>query len=196
MLCTQTAPPTTPTALPTGLLPPPAGQVRQLLSLAERPRAEVKLAATEALGEIFLGRLLPPRTLRAFERQPLPSTPPTAEVSNGAAEPLLLCMQAYFEAELKALYARFVAVVEGGSRDPLVHVRQRMIGQLYVMINGKPEMERAILAAMINKLGDPDKKVASRLAHLLCQLTVHHPAMKGVLLAEVCTCICHVTHDT
>ena len=71
----------------------------------------------------------------------------------GTPAPLLLCMQAYFEAELKALYARFVAVVEGGSRDPLVHVRQRMIGQLYVMINGKPEMERAILAAMINKLG-------------------------------------------
>lgn len=221
--------------------------VRQLLSLAERPRAEIKLAATEALAELFLTRLLPPRTLLPFEKQLLPgdamevvaaATVSTLERSSGASGAkytggaefasganhsssasgakcahgsgdghgsgsgngggvdsggsshksgdltMRLLMQAHFEDELKEAYARLVGAVESGTHDPLVHVRTRMIGGLYHMLDSKPELERRLLSLLINKLGDPDKKVASRLAHLLGQLCVAHPPMKGVILAE------------
>ena len=171
--------------------------VRQLLSLAERPRAEVKLAATEALAELFLTRLLPSRPLLPFEKHPL--TADAARVAAAAAAeragkgnefgksgelPLRLLLQAHFEDELKLAYARLVGAVEGGTHDPLLHVRQRMVGRLYGMLCAKPELERRVLSLLVNKLGDPDKKVSSRLAHLLGQLTVAHPAMKGVVLAE------------
>jgi ribosome biogenesis protein MAK21 len=53
------------------------------------------------------------------------------------------------------------------------------------MLTGAPELERTLLPSLVNKLGDPDKKVASRLAHLLGQLTVAHPPMKPVVLAEI-----------
>ena len=83
------------------------------------------------------------------------------------------------------LYARLVAIVEAGTKDPISHVKQRMIGTLYALLSGVPELERRLLASLVNKLGDPEKKAASRLAHLLGQLTIHHPAMKRAVLAEL-----------
>ena len=53
------------------------------------------------------------------------------------------------------------------------------------MLGGAPELERELLPALVNKLGDPEKKVASRLTHLMHALLQQHPAMKPVLLAEV-----------
>ena len=166
--------------------------LRSLLSLAERPRPEVKLAATDALCDLFLQRLLPPdRQLYSFERR---SFPPNAYNRGGDGsgsgdhlpnDTLSFLLQAHYEAELKELYAKVVTLVEAGSRDSLMHIKQKMIGQLYAMLSARPEQERRLLASLINKLGDPEKKVASRLAYLLNQLTVHHPAMKAVILAEI-----------
>ena len=91
--------------------------VRSLLSLAERPRPEVKLAATEALTDLFLQRLLPPRGLKSFERAALPA----AALARGAAadagkalpaETLRVLLQAYLEGELKEMYSRLVELVE------------------------------------------------------------------------------------
>ena len=60
-----------------------------------------------------------------------------------------------------------------------------MVKMLASMLGGAPELERELLPALVNKLGDPEKKVASRLTHLLHTLLHQHPAMKPVLLAEV-----------
>ena len=48
----------------------------------------------------------------------------------------------YVAGELKELYARFVAVVEAGSHDSLVHVKQKTIGTLYALLSSLPELER------------------------------------------------------
>lgn len=53
------------------------------------------------------------------------------------------------------------------------------------MLSARPELEHSLLPALVNKLGDPDKKVASRVTHLLGQLSQSHPPMKPVLLAAV-----------
>ena len=53
------------------------------------------------------------------------------------------------------------------------------------MLSERPELERFLLSCLVNKLGDPDKKVGSRVAHLLGQLTLAHPAMKAVVLGVV-----------
>ena len=169
--------------------------LRQLVALAERPRPEVRMAACETLSDLLLHRLMPQRTLKAFAEASLPplsALPPAGAASGGggsssssAEEALRVVLQAHFENELKELYARFVSLVEEGAKDTLAHVKQRMIGTLYALLAGAPELERRLLSSLVNKLGDPDKKAASRLAHLLGQLTVHHPAMKAVVLAEL-----------
>eukprot|EP00962_Isochrysis_galbana_P011219 scaffold3145_cov101-Isochrysis_galbana.AAC.1 len=148
--------------------------VRQLVGLAQRPRPELKLKAVEALLAVFLRQLLPQRPLTPLDRQPLPARPTDRQL-----------MQAYFEGELKALYAEAVDVVVRGAADNIVQIKQRMVSSLYEMLSSNPELERTLLPALVNKLGDPEKKVASRLTHLLGQLTQAHPAMKAVVLAEV-----------
>ncbi len=42
-----------------------------------------------------------------------------------------------------------------------------------------------LLAALVNKLGDPKRLVASKAGFLLTQVTQTHPNMKGVVVTEV-----------
>ena len=69
--------------------------------------------------------------------------------------------------------------------DTLTHVKQAMIKTAHAMLDAKPEGERLLLPALVNKLGDPERKVASRLTHLLGLLVRSHPAMKPLVVAEV-----------
>ena len=170
--------------------------LRQLISLAERPRPEVRMAACETLSDLLLQRLMPQRVLKALEQQPLPAlsalppapkggAPPSAASSAAESAALTCLLQSHYESELKEIYARFYALADEGAKDTLPHIKQRMIGTLYALLAGAPELERKLLASLVNKLGDPDKKAASRIAHLLGQLTIAHPAMKSVVLAEI-----------
>lgn len=48
-----------------------------------------------------------------------------------------------------------------------------------------PCKNQALLSALVNKLGDPSRKLASDAAFLLGQLLLQHPAMKMVVVREV-----------
>jgi len=148
--------------------------VRQLLALAQRPARDVQVKAIEALAELFLARLLPPRRLRTFERQALGAAPSERQL-----------LEAWYEEGLKHVYAGFAQLVVHGTSDNVLHSKQLMVRMLANMLGGAPELERELLPALVNKLGDPEKKVASRLTHLMHALLQQHPAMKPVLLAEV-----------
>lgn len=93
--------------------------------------------------------------------------------------------QAHFEDALKRCYAQLAEIVIKGAGDNVIHCKQRMLSSISQMLSGRPELERLLLPALVNKLGDPEKRVASRLTHLLGQLVHKHPAMKPVVLAEV-----------
>lgn len=45
--------------------------------------------------------------------------------------------------------------------------------------------EGKLLSGVVNKLGDPSRKVASKAGYLLSSLLQEHPAMKVVVVAEV-----------
>lgn len=47
------------------------------------------------------------------------------------------------------------------------------------------QKKQALLSALVNKLGDPSRKLASDAAFLLGQLLLQHPAMKAVVVREV-----------
>lgn len=49
----------------------------------------------------------------------------------------------------------------------------------------KPEGEAKLLSALVNKLGDPDRKLASKAGYLMAQLLLEHPGMKPVVVREV-----------
>ena len=119
-------------------------------------------------------RPLDRRRLRTFERQPLGAAPSERQL-----------LEAWYEEGLKHVYAGFAQLVVHGTTDNVLHSKQLMVRMLANMLGGAPELERELLPALVNKLGDPEKKVASRLTHLMHALLHQHPAMKPVLLAEV-----------
>ena len=160
--------------------------VRSLLSLAERPHKDIKVSATEALTELFCRRLLPPRPLVPFERHELPVLAARRGGNGGGgaatqlpASSLAYLMRVHFESELHALYARFVALVEDGAKDTIPHLKLKYVGTLYTMLVAKPEQERRLLASLINKLGDPDKKgsALARARRVLRQLSASPQAL-------------------
>lgn len=48
-----------------------------------------------------------------------------------------------------------------------------------------PVQEGKLLSGLVNKLGDPSRKIASKAGYLLSSLLQEHPAMKVVVVAEV-----------
>lgn len=60
-------------------------------------------------------------------------------------------------------YAALAEVVVAGTADNLVHFKQIFVGKLYAMLSTKPELERKLLPALINKLGDTDRKVHAKI---------------------------------
>jgi ribosome biogenesis protein MAK21 len=71
------------------------------------------------------------------------------------------------------------------SPPPNTHSQERATKSISALLSTKPEGEARLLAALVNKLGDPSRKVASNAGYLLGQLLGTHPAMKAVVVREV-----------
>ena len=50
------------------------------------------------------------------------------------------------------------------SRDNLEFLRERAVKAIYVLLRNKAEQESQLLRALVNKLGDPSRKVASNVS--------------------------------
>ncbi|KIY94505.1 Uncharacterized protein MNEG_13456 [Monoraphidium neglectum] len=169
-----------------------------LLSLMAKRKGGkgVVAKALEALQELFLTCLLPDRRLRVLEQQPLQALPPGRA---GEKHLLLWCV----EDAMKSRYSQFVGLLEGTSTDPLDYLKaprrararanapvrgppaqERATKALSSLLSAKPEGEARLLAALVNKLGDPSRKVASNAGFLLGRLLEQHPAMKPVVVRE------------
>ncbi len=59
-------------------------------------------------------------------------------------------------------YATFVAALEAGSKDNLDFVKERALRAACELLLKKPEAEAALLTLLVNKLGDPSRKLASK----------------------------------
>jgi ribosome biogenesis protein MAK21 len=135
--------------------------------------------ALDALQELWLEVLLPPeRKLKFFEQQPVNSIKPGKE-----GDTLLLLWA--FEDALKKRYAVFVDHVDHLSRDNLEFVKDRASKTAYDLLAARPEAEAALLSTLVNKLGDPSRKLASKVGYLLTTLLAAHPGMKAVVVREV-----------
>lgn len=71
------------------------------------------------------------------------------------------------------------------TKDTLVHVKNKTLINLYELLSSKPEQEQNLLAMLINKLGDQEKKIAAKSVYLLLLLLNSHPNMKLIVIREV-----------
>ncbi|XP_022088681.1 CCAAT/enhancer-binding protein zeta-like [Acanthaster planci] len=168
----QTAPVHTPVALDS------------LLTMVKKKGRREALVAMDALKQLFLQELLPERRkLRLFSQHPFTLL---NDLSKGKREErnkrLLLW---YYEDQLKQKYLEFVTTLQKLSHDTIPAVKQKAMSTSHELLSHKPEQEKALLTLLVNKIGDPDYKIAARAVHLLQKLVEVHINMKGVVVSEV-----------
>lgn len=155
-----------------------------LLALAAKADRRCSQMALEAGKDLLEHNLLPPdRKLRAWGKQPgwgeLEGQPP-------ALREAVLALRA-FEEQLKQRVASVVARLERASHDTVDNFKRFAMSVAGELLQARPEQEERLLALLVNKLGDADRKnkAAPHAAHLLRRVLRAHPAMKAVVAREV-----------
>jgi ribosome biogenesis protein MAK21 len=166
----------------------------QLLVLGRKKSRNAALMALGALKDLLgQGVVLPPdRKLRAFAKQPglanalhgKPAVWKAGDRLPGTIQKIHLIAWAY-EDWLKRTYFEMLKVMEGWCNDEVTFARTRAVTFVWELLREKPEQEENLLRLLINKLGDTDKKIASRASYLLLQLQISHPLMKSVIINAI-----------
>lgn len=169
--------------------------LESLMNLAGKKNREQAIAALGALVDLLgNGVVLPSdRRLRLFRNQPglLGSLQKFSVTSWNAEKPLPgkltkahLIMWAY-EDWLKDAYFKIIQLLELWCGDEIEYSRSRSLDFVYGLLRDKPEQEANLLRLLINKLGDREKKIASRASYLVLQLLTIHPAMKSIVIKTI-----------
>lgn len=161
-----------------------------LLALGKKRSRNQALMAVAALKDLLgQGVVLPAeRKLMAFGKQPgvLSALQGAgAKWKPGDALPhglqtIHLVVWAY-EDWLKKAYFELLQVLESWCGDEVAFARSRAVTYVWELLKEKPEQEENLLRLLVNKLGDTDRKIASRASYLLLQLETTHPAMKAII---------------
>ena len=133
----------------------------------------------DVLSELWKDVLLPhDRKLRFFEQQPLALLPKGKQ-----GDKYLVLWE--FEDQLKSKYASFIESLSDLTKDNLEFIKEKSLKTSFDLLLTRPEQEAQLLRIIINKLGDPERKLASNAGYLITKLLSHHEGMKHVVVREV-----------
>ena len=149
--------------------------LESLLMMASKKGRRESIMAIDALKELFLTDLLPNRKLKSFEDHDLSHTCLTDKH-------LILW---YVEGRLKDWYLEFLRILEIASHDSLYFYKSKAVDTLWSLLVEKPEQEGQLLGLLVNKLGDTERKLCSKVVFLLLQLLEKHPNMNAVVVHEI-----------
>ncbi|XP_052845708.1 uncharacterized protein F23B12.7 [Drosophila gunungcola] len=90
----------------------------------------------------------------------------------------------HFESELKDQYHEFLKNVMQGLQTGQEHNKNSSIVAAARLLAYAPEKEQLLLTMLVNKLGDPIAKIASKALHHLSEVAQKHPNMCGVIVSE------------
>ena len=165
-----------------------------LISLASKRSRGQAVEVLGALKDLFgPGNLLPSdRKLRAFANQPALSNAfgplnlhwTSRDPLPGKIEEIHLVSWAY-EDWLKSTFFEVLIIIETWCNDEVVFVRSKAVDYVCQLLKAKPEQEANLLRLLVNKLGDSDKKIASKTSFSILQLEAAHPLMKPTIIAAI-----------
>ncbi|KAL1955791.1 hypothetical protein VTO42DRAFT_8111 [Malbranchea cinnamomea] len=165
-----------------------------LIGLARKRSRAQAVEVLRSLKDLFAqGTLLPSdRRLKSFAHQPtllaaFEGVSPnwsSADGLPGGLERRHLIIWA-FEDFLKAQYFEVLKILEIWCNDEIEFSRSRALTYVYELLKEKPEQESNLLRLLVNKLGDPGRKIASRASYLLLQLEQAHPLMKSTIISAI-----------
>ncbi|XP_060074659.1 CCAAT/enhancer-binding protein zeta-like [Ylistrum balloti] len=155
-----------------------------LIAMAKKKGKRECMMAADTLRELFTSHLLPEnRKLRQFHQFDLVAIETTSGGNKDTVDrKLILC---WFESQLHNKYLDFINALDMMSKDTIQAAKQKAISTIYELLADKPEQEQLLLSMLVNKLGDPDYKLAAKSTHLLTRLVDKHPNMKAVVVGEV-----------
>ena len=164
-----------------------------LIALAKKRSRAQAVDVLRALKDLFAqGSLIPSdRRLYAFASQPELMAGFSKIKTWNLGDPIprgVGCNQLiawYFEDWLKEQYFAILKVLEVWCNDEIEFSKSRAVNYVYELLKEKPEQESNLLRLLINKLGDPIKKIASQTSYLLMQLLGAHPAMKETVISAI-----------
>ncbi|KAF5894166.1 CCAAT/enhancer-binding protein zeta, partial [Clarias magur] len=142
------------------------------------------LMAVDTLKELLLSDLLPEnRKLRSFSQRPFDKLEERASGNRDVRDRRLVLW--YFEHLLKLQLTEFVTSLDTLAHDTVLATKIKSLTTAHELLCNRPEQEKALLMLVVNKLGDPEYKVASKASYLLETLLHKHPLMKSVVCVEV-----------
>ncbi|KAL8997527.1 MAG: hypothetical protein Q9169_003222 [Polycauliona sp. 2 TL-2023] len=174
----------------------PLHNMKTLDALVGLARKRSRGQAVEVLGalkDMFgLGSLLPPdRKLRNFVKQPGLATFYPSKLHWIASDPLPPTLTKShlvhwaFEDWLQGVYFEILKILEIWSNDEVVFARGKAVDYICQLLKEKPEQEANLLRLLVNKLGDKDKKIASKTSYHILQLETAHPLMKPIIVSAI-----------
>ncbi|XP_044516557.1 CCAAT/enhancer-binding protein zeta isoform X2 [Gracilinanus agilis] len=159
--------------------------VETLVNLIQKKGSKGQsLMALDTFKELLITDLLPDnRKLRTFNQHPFNKLEKLSSGNRDTRDRRLILW--YFEHQLKHLVAEFVQALETLGHDSLVATKTQALRVAHEILSNKPEEEKAFLVQLVNKLGDPQNRIATKASHLLETLLHKHPNMKGVVCSEI-----------
>ena len=168
--------------------------LESLVGLASKRSRGQAVEVLGALKDLFgSGNLLPPdRKLNTFASQPALSNafnPTNSHWTSrdplpGGIKEVHLISWAY-EDWLKSTFFEVLKIIETWCNDEVVFARGKAVDYVCQLLKEKPEQEANLLRLLVNKLGDSDKKVASKASFNILQLEAAHPLMKSTIIAAI-----------
>ncbi|XP_066576985.1 CCAAT/enhancer-binding protein zeta [Amia ocellicauda] len=142
------------------------------------------LMALDTFRELLISDLLPEnRKLKTFSQHPFDRIEELSSGNRDARDRRLILW--YFEHNLRHQVAEFVVALEALAHDTVVTTKSRALTTAHELLCCRPEQEKALLMQVVNKLGDPQYKMAAKASYLLETLLHQHPNMKTVVCSEV-----------
>ncbi|GLV42792.1 uncharacterized protein CBL_03532 [Carabus blaptoides fortunei] len=158
--------------------------LRNLINMVKVGKKKECLIVMDTLSELFLSDLLRPDIrLIPFHEQPLSKLDDLTSGSATARRKYLSIW--FFEDQLKECYTSYIQALNTAAHDSVEANKEKAIGAMYKLLVGNPEQEKNLLSHIVNKLGDPSQKVASKSIYCLGQILYEHPNMKQVVLNEI-----------
>ncbi|CAK7222689.1 RNA-binding ribosome biosynthesis protein mak21 [Sporothrix bragantina] len=169
-----------------------------LMALAGKRSRGAAIAALGALVDLLgNGVVLPSdRRLRSFHAQPAllgalqaagPATALTWKqhlpLPGGITKAHLVLWK--YEDWLKDAFFQMLQQLEVWCNDEIEYSRSRSLDFVFGLLKSKPEQEANLLRLLVNKLGDRERKIASRASYLLLQLLNTHPGMKAIVVQTI-----------
>lgn len=135
--------------------------------------------------EMFTSAIIPSnRKLYSLQQRGVPFRKLKADTKLEKSYKEKVYLYWYFESELKDRYHTFLQNLDSALKSGQdVHKNQGIVCAAKLLAHG-PEKEQMILSTLINKMGDPQPKVAAKAQYQLTEVCHAHPNMCEVMVGE------------